>query len=76
VQDRLDGVAPLRHRVAELRVWLLQVTLCNGFLGQGKRMSRESSPMWVWLTIGLLIAGSIGYAISVFFMEALMAAFH
>ncbi len=38
-------------------------------------MSRESSPLWVWLAIGLIVPGSVGYVGSVFFMEYLMAAF-
>ena len=36
-------------------------------------MSGESSPIWVWLAIGLLVAGSVVYAASVLLMEYLMA---
>lgn len=36
-------------------------------------MSRESSPLWVLIAIGLLVVGSIAYAGSVFLVEYLMA---
>jgi hypothetical protein len=37
-------------------------------------MSPESSPLWVWIAIGLLVAGSMAYAASAFLVEYLMAA--
>lgn len=36
-------------------------------------MSRESSPLWVLIAIGLLVLGSIAYAASAFLVDYLMA---
>jgi hypothetical protein len=45
-------------------------------LSLGKiEMPRESSPMRVWPSIGLIVMASMAYAVSVWFMEYLMAAF-
>jgi hypothetical protein len=38
-------------------------------------MLKESSPLWVWLTVGLIVVGSIVYVTSVFFMEYIVAVF-
>lgn len=38
-------------------------------------MVRESSPLWVWFTVGLLVLGSTTYIALAFFMEHMMAAF-
>jgi hypothetical protein len=36
---------------------------------------RESSPFWVWLTIGLMAFGSAAYVTSYFMIEDFMAVF-
>jgi len=37
---------------------------------------RESSPFWVWLTIGLMAGGSAAYVTSYFIIEDFMAVFN
>ena len=36
---------------------------------------RESSPLWVWLTLGLMIAGTVAYMTGYFVIEDLLAFF-
>jgi len=36
-------------------------------------MDRESTPLWVWLAIGLLAIGCAGYAIVILTLEMLMS---
>jgi hypothetical protein len=44
--------------------------------GEGSTMRpRESSPFWVWLTIGLMAGGSAAYVTSYFIIEDFMAVF-
>jgi hypothetical protein len=43
-------------------------------IGWGPMMRhRESSPFWVWLTIGLMAFGSAAYVTSYFMIEDFMA---
>jgi hypothetical protein len=45
-------------------------------LSLGKtEMSRELSPMWLWLTIRPIVMGSMACAIAAYLMEYPMAAF-
>jgi preprotein translocase subunit Sss1 len=37
------------------------------------RTIRESPPLWVWLALGLMVLGIIGYGIAVFFTEYMLA---
>jgi hypothetical protein len=36
---------------------------------------RESSPLWVWLTLGLMTAGTVTYVTGYFVIEDLLAFF-
>lgn len=38
-------------------------------------MQKEATPLWVWLSVALLVLGGIGYAMSVYFIEYMMAMF-
>ena len=33
------------------------------------KMVRESTPLWVWLSVALLVIGAITYLTAVFFVE-------
>ncbi len=38
-------------------------------------MQKESTPLWVWLAVGLLAIGTVAYVTTVFFVEFIMALF-
>jgi hypothetical protein len=42
-------------------------------LGVVMRTIRESSPLWVWLALGLMALGTVGYGIAVFITEYLLS---
>jgi membrane protein YdbS with pleckstrin-like domain len=39
------------------------------------QMDKEATPLWVWLSVALLAIGAVTYAITVFFVEHIMALF-
>jgi len=36
-------------------------------------MTKESTPLWVWLAVGLLAIGAVAYVTAVFLIEYIMA---
>jgi len=38
-------------------------------------MARESTPLWVWLTVALMAIGGVVYAATVFFIEYVLTFF-
>ena len=49
-------------RMRRLRTWAI-------------RMTKETTPMWVWLSLALLAIGAITYAIAVYFVEYIVGFF-
>ncbi|MEH2527499.1 MULTISPECIES: hypothetical protein [unclassified Bradyrhizobium] len=43
--------------------------------GVGNQMTKESTPLWVWLAVGLLAIGTVAYVTAVFLIEYIMALF-
>ena len=41
--------------------------------GVGNQMTKESTPLWVWLAVGLLAIGAVAYVTAVFLIEYIMA---
>jgi hypothetical protein len=41
--------------------------------GVGNQMTKESTPLWVWLAVGLLAIGAVAYVTAVFLIEYNMA---
>jgi len=41
----------------------------------GNSMQKEATPMWVWLSVALLAIGTVAYAITVYFVEYILALF-
>jgi hypothetical protein len=41
----------------------------------GNQMTKESTPLWVWLAVGLLAIGAVAYVTAVFLIEYIMALF-
>jgi hypothetical protein len=41
--------------------------------GVGNQMTKESTPLWVWLAVGLLAIGTGAYVTAVFLIEYIMA---
>jgi hypothetical protein len=39
------------------------------------RMTKETTPMWVWLSLALLAIGAFTYAITVYFVEYIVGFF-
>jgi hypothetical protein len=39
----------------------------------GNQMTKESTPLWVWLAVGLLAIGTVAYVTAVFLIEYIMA---
>ncbi len=39
------------------------------------KMEKESTPLWVWLSVGLLAIGAATYVTFVFFIEYIMTFF-
>jgi membrane protein YdbS with pleckstrin-like domain len=39
------------------------------------QMDKEATPLWVWLSVALLAIGAVTYAITVYFVEHIMALF-
>jgi hypothetical protein len=67
-----------RRLTSELKpeklVWIWPVRiLARMRLGRGPTMQRqETTPLWVWLTVGLMALGSLAYFVVVFLAEYLM----
>jgi hypothetical protein len=40
--------------------------------GVGNQMTKESTPLWVWLAVGLLAIGTAAYFAAVFLIEYIM----
>jgi hypothetical protein len=38
-------------------------------------MTRESTPLWVWLAVGLLAIGTVAYVTAVFLFEYILGFF-
>ena len=38
-------------------------------------MKNESAPLWVWLTVALLVVGAVTYITSVYFIEYVLTFF-
>ena len=38
-------------------------------------MTKETTPLWVWLSVALLAIGALAYATAVYFVEYMMAMF-
>jgi hypothetical protein len=36
-------------------------------------MTKESTPLWVWLAVGLLAIGTVAYVTAIFLIEYIMA---
>ena len=43
--------------------------------GVGNQMTKESTPLWVWLAVGLLAIGTVAYVTAVFLIEYILAFF-
>jgi len=43
--------------------------------GVGNQMTKETTPMWVWLSLALLAIGALTYATAVFFIEYIVGFF-
>jgi hypothetical protein len=41
----------------------------------GSRMEKESTPLWVWLSVVLLAIGTVTYVVTVYFVEHVLAWF-
>jgi hypothetical protein len=39
------------------------------------RMTKETTPLWVWLSVALLAIGALGYATAVYFVEYIVGFF-
>jgi hypothetical protein len=40
--------------------------------GVGNQMTKESTPLWVWLAVGLLAIGTVAYVTAIFLIEYIM----
>jgi len=49
-------------RMRRLRTWAI-------------RMTKETTPLWVWLSLALLAIGALTYAITVYFVEYIVGFF-
>jgi hypothetical protein len=43
--------------------------------GVGNQMTKESTPLWVWLAVGLLAIGTVAYVTVVFLIEYILGFF-
>ena len=43
--------------------------------GVGNQMTKESTPLWVWLAVGLLAIGTVAYVTAVFLIEYILGFF-
>jgi hypothetical protein len=41
----------------------------------GNQMTKESTPLWVWLAVGLLAIGTVAYVTAVFLIEYILGFF-
>ena len=39
------------------------------------RMTKETTPLWVWLSVALLAIGTLGYVTAVYLIEHIMGFF-
>ena len=49
-------------RMRRLRTWAI-------------RMTKETTPLWVWLSVALLAIGAFTYAVTVYFVEYIIGFF-
>jgi len=49
-------------KVRRLRTWAI-------------RMTKETTPLWVWLSVALLAIGALAYATTVYFIEYIIGFF-
>jgi hypothetical protein len=49
-------------RMRRLRTWAI-------------RMTKETTPLWVWLSVALLAIGALAYATAVYFVEYIVGFF-
>ena len=49
-------------KVRRLRTWAI-------------RMTKETTPLWVWLSVALLAIGTLGYVTAVYLIEHIMGFF-
>jgi hypothetical protein len=61
-----------RLRALARPLWL---RLDDSGLREPMMQPRESSPLWVWLTLGLMTAGTVTYVTGYFVIEDLLAFF-
>ena len=39
------------------------------------KMAKESTPLWVWLSVALLVIGAVTYVTTVYFVEYILTFF-
>jgi uncharacterized membrane-anchored protein len=39
------------------------------------KMEKETTPLWVWLSVGLMVIGAVTYVTTVYFIEYIMTFF-